>query len=605
MRFTPSDCRRARRDLLLRDDLDAVKRGVLDVHLRRCDDCRHIAETLTVIETGPGAIPEITEEQRQKIYRRLVPAVHEIAAGMEAKKSSPAPLWRSPVFAAGAGLAVIAALIAVVLVQPGPAGSPEIMARPNAVATVIEDTVDLTGFIDRRQGTVRIQGETAIQHSRFPLVTNTPIAMDKNAQLSFCIGDLAQVALQGETDWRLSKSTEKQLSLELQRGRLAIDFDSRSGRALLITTPNAEVRVTGTRFTVEVLSDGETTVGVVEGTVEVTPLGNTTEPIRVAAGNSVTVPNPGVLQQLTPDQRYLAGLIGPPDANTAPIADSSRPEKIRSTPRKTASRRPATAQSRGPARKKPRVAETPAKLQPPLTRARAAVTGGDLTGAIALLEQASEAAEGKELVTGLALLAECYKTMGRYAKAADTFEKIVAETPESRAAHNAQYEIGNLAMDQLGDFGKARAAFIAYVASHWDSGLKEDAYYSLCELDGRQGEHHHALHCFNRFLKSFPRSRHEPLVRLWRGALYQDLERRWTDAEKDLLFFISKRPGHPRADEARYRLALGRYQVGDKRGAMRAINDYLRQHPKGKYRLRVKRLKQTIIDPNPVWDPEK
>jgi TolA-binding protein len=87
--------------------------------------------------------------------------------------------------------------------------------------------------------------------------------------------------------------------------------------------------------------------------------------------------------------------------------------------------------------------------------------------------------------------------------------------------------------------------------------------------------------------------------------LYQDVEGRFADAERDLLSFIKARPRHPRTDEARYRVALGRYQGGDKRGAMRMIREYLRHHPNGKYRLRAERLRLAIIDPSVSLPTEK
>ena len=225
------------------------------------------------------------------------------------------------------------------------------------------------------------------------------------------------------------------------------------------------------------------------------------------------------------------------------------------------------------------------------------MTSGDIPYAIALLKRANRSVTGGKLVTGLALMAECYSAVGAYDKAADALDRIVDEMPSSGVAQNARYEIGRLAMDQLGDYSRAKGAFTAYVASRVGGGLKEDAYYSLCELDGRLGEHRNALHCFNQFLRSFPGGRYEPSARLWRGALYQDVEGRFALAEDDLLAFVQARPSHPRTDEARYRIALGRYQNGDKQGAMGMIREYLAHHPNGKYRLRVERLRLAILDP--------
>jgi TolA-binding protein len=70
------------------------------------------------------------------------------------------------------------------------------------------------------------------------------------------------------------------------------------------------------------------------------------------------------------------------------------------------------------------------------------------------------------------------------------------------------------------------------------------------------------------------------------------------------LSFIQAKPRHPRAEEARYRVALGRYQTGDRRGALRALEEYLRKHPKGQYSVRAQRLRQAILDPDFSWEPD-
>ena len=98
------------------------------------------------------------------------------------------------------------------------------------------------------------------------------------------------------------------------------------------------------------------------------------------------------------------------------------------------------------------------------------MTAGDIPYAIALLKRVNETATGSKLVAGLALLAECYSAVGVYDKAADALDRIVEEMPGSVVAQNARYEIGRLAMDQLGDYSRAKGAFTAYVASRAGGG---------------------------------------------------------------------------------------------------------------------------------------
>ncbi len=73
-------CADARRHLLRMDELDAVGKGLVEIHLRRCEACARIADEFNRIETGAAPRGEVTEEQKRNIYNRLVPAVHELTS---------------------------------------------------------------------------------------------------------------------------------------------------------------------------------------------------------------------------------------------------------------------------------------------------------------------------------------------------------------------------------------------------------------------------------------------------------------------------------------------------------------------------------------------
>jgi tetratricopeptide (TPR) repeat protein len=659
-----SNCREVRRNLLRIDALDAVERGFMDMHMKRCSVCRDIAQGLALIEAGPGEIEEISEERIQNVYRRLIPAVHEISTQMtQPKKSWSFLKWRSA-YAMGVAFVFACVVAGVFLFQNIGEQTTGVVGQPTITRVVPSEDLSI-GFVDRCEGRVRIDGEDIFGEKRFSLRGGTQIEVDKDARFSFHVGNLVRVALFGKTTWRLVEAQEDRVVVYLDSGRLAVDFNSQYGKALTVTTRDATVRVRGTIFTVEALTTGHTSVGVIEGRVNVVSHRAASRTISVGVDQAVTVPGNGEFESVTDAQRSLVAelsFIGQyPEELTRMVRFDGSPEKARvevegrvvgTTPlavrvpegpftyKLTApgmepvvgtttgydsneqiafamlpayDYQPAAVRHTSFAGKKRRASrlsdETPRttsrKSMDLYERARSAMTAGDIPHAIALLERANETVDGKKLVTGLALLAECYAALGIYHKAADVLDSIVEEMPNSAVAQNARYEIGRLAMDQLGDYSRAKGAFTAYVASRIGGELKEDAYYSLCELDGRRGEHRNALHCFNQFLISFSEGRYEPSARLWRGALYQDVEGRFADAERDLLSFIKARPRHPRTDEARYRVALGRYQGGDKRGAMRMIREYLRHHPNGKYRLRAERLRLAIIDPSVSLQTEK
>ncbi|MCU0664467.1 MAG: tetratricopeptide repeat protein [Myxococcota bacterium] len=228
-------------------------------------------------------------------------------------------------------------------------------------------------------------------------------------------------------------------------------------------------------------------------------------------------------------------------------------------------------------------------------RAKSAVAAGDLKYAIGLLERAVNEVSGEKRMSSLMLLAECRAAVGDYVEAANTYQKIVELSSGAGEGQNARYEVGRLAMDKLGDMARARAAFTAYLASSRPGPLREDAYYSLCEVSSKEGNHSEALHCFNEFLRAFPGGHREADARLWRGALYQqDSQRKWADAERDLHAFIRTKPNHPRAEEARYRLVIGRYKLGDERGALRMIDEYNLYYPTGMYKARLAKVRSAL-----------
>ncbi len=643
------------RDFLRQDSLDAVRRGRLELHLRRCDMCRAAAEGLTVISSARPKMQPIEDIHSRRIYDRLIPAVHEIAVDLASARKKPARVV-TPIFGLYAAAAAVAAVVLVVGLLPD---SQEV-TDPSAVQadqTILEITHNAT--MDRCEGTAIVDGrKVGGVDSSFAVRLGTEIAVNDGGRFNFRIGHVARVALVGDTRWRISNITEDLMEMELDMGRIAVEFDGSGGQMLDIRTPDSIVRVRGTIFMVEVVPNGGTQVSVFEGRVDVVSLLGTNRTVELTGGKLVSIPfsKEGVVD-IGDGQRALAGEII--DLEDSFVATAGRLVHFDGSPRRVKvevegrllgyspltvrlpdgpvqyrlsspgmepleSRlaheqvgenvsfelAPATnyqpvvtadGDQNESGKKSKRSAlnrATPHKRWGLIERAHAAMTAGDIPFAIGLLERATVASTGDRLVNGLSLLAECYSSVGRFKAAADTFDRVSGLVMGTKIAQNSHYEVGRLSMDRLGDFGRARAAFTAYLASPLEGDLKEAAYFSLCELDGREGSHREALHCFNNFLRTFPGGYHEPNARLWRGALYQDVLKRWADAERDLMAFIQAKPRHPRAEEARYRVALGRYHADDKRGSLRMIKEYLSEHPDGQYRVRALRLKRAIVDPD-------
>ncbi len=659
MRRLDRECRHARRDLARQAELNVVDQKRLDVHLNLCADCRQVAEDFALITAGPGPIETVTENNQRRLYNQIAPAIYEIA---DSTKKPERPRWGRWVFVVAVSAASIAVGLALFF-SPAPVPTVEgkLAGRiPIAIPdNIIEEGISFHGLIDRCEGEVLVDGNSSGDKRDITIRKDTRIVLDDGSRFTFHVGDLTRIALFGEAAWHLTASTETYLEMQLDRGRLVVDFDADSGRVLKVVTPDSIVQVTGTLFTVEVHPGEMTQVGVLHGSVEVVPRHGSAQMVAVSEGELTTMPGDPQIVPLSDHQRMMAAEIQMmseySDENTRTVRFDGSPERVKvevdgrvlgitpltmrlpegpvsytltapgmepyvgvlaGEPEEEVafSMRPAIdyeptvhrpitaprAKKRARRHRRHRAAEADPGWDL-FKRARAAMTAGDIPFAIRLLEQVVEESSGANFDSALALLAECYAAIGEYRKAADSFDRIIAMDPDSATAQNARYEVGRLAMDRLNNLKRAHKAFTAYVESPRGGALKEEAYYSLCELDSRKGALHSAARCFDSFLKSFPNAHRAPDARLHRGAFYQELENRWSAAERDLMAFIKAKPRHPRAEEARYRVVLGRYQMRDERGALRMIDNYLSKHPKGQYRLRVRRIRQAILNPNFSW----
>jgi hypothetical protein len=101
----------------------------------------------------------------------------------------------------------------------------------------------------------------------------------------------ARFHLGAKTAFRLTHDRPGVL-IEIERGSLRAIFGPLAegeDTERLVTTPSAVLAVRGTEYGVEVEKDGDTTVAVFEGIVEVTDLGGKGDVLRVGAGQSTRI----------------------------------------------------------------------------------------------------------------------------------------------------------------------------------------------------------------------------------------------------------------------------------------------------------------------------
>ncbi|MCK9521983.1 MAG: tetratricopeptide repeat protein [Proteobacteria bacterium] len=658
MSRTPKECREARAGLTALRDVGPIERSRHELHLRRCAICREAMAGLRAIESHKTNVSEMTTAQLERIYDRLIPIAHEVSReqAQRATWSFRPSFLRWALVASSAAVAIAAIVLLAWRPSHAPSIAAPAFEAVTDIAETPDETlagiaVDNTGYIDRLEGAVVISDlDDALDNGRFSLSSPLSIRQENTARSNFRVGHYARLAVIDQADLSVVDSSSEFIAVHLNKGKLAVDFDGSWGKRFEVHTPDVIVRVKGTVFTVEVFDAQSTRVGVVEGRVEVLPIAVPfSHPIEVSAGEMLVLPGEGRPVLLEPEPRALAGEAR--IETESPLAFGGRivqfatsPERVKvevdnrfagytplvirlpygpldyrlSAPGMEAvearlhheqvgelvevGMHPAVHYQPIVARDPKRKARRAASRQPMeqsvaslMARARAALSAGDVDYSAKLLHQAARDLKGDDLVTALSLLAECYSAAGNYTKAADTFDRVASLVPGTKIAQNSRYEVGRLAMDHIGDYNRARNAFTAYIASPFGGELKETAYFSLCELYGREGVPRNSLQCFNDFLRIYPGSYRQPRAQLWRGVLLQEVEQRWSDAERDLLSFIRAKPRHPRCEEARYRIALGRYHQGDGRGALAMLDEYLQLYPTGQYRVRVERLRRDLL----------
>jgi transmembrane sensor len=269
--------------------------------------------------------------------------------------------------------------------------------------------------------------------------------------------DGSRIELEARTRVEVVESAEENLSMRLRRGRVECDLVPKPGRRFTLFASSVEVRVTGTRFSVELAPDGERVeVAVERGSVEVTwPLA--AEPKRrLATGERWSI-------DLTPSERPRAEAPKrEPEPEPEPATDASGVEPS-AAPRE------------------------PAAPVPP--------------GARELFD-----------------LGNAARRAGDNAGAARAYETLIATHPSDARAGLAAFELGRLRMGPLGDLHGAVSAFRRAIALAPGAGFKEDAMARLVEAYAALGERGQCRTARDAYLASYPRGVHAAVVAKKCGA---------------------------------------------------------------------------------------
>lgn len=226
----------------------------LDAHLASCASCRAAAAALTLVDRALGELPSMPVSPPP--FTAIARAAGKAAAAQRRKQS--ARRW-FPYLATGfAAAAAAAALAFFVFGGPG---------SPAAPVLAVGERVESTSTSGVRQAVLESGAQVRVETG---LVERVPSAKEEE-RLFMAKG-----------------------SVSLQVPKL------KGGRTVAVCTPDAEVRVHGTRF--QVIRDAKgTSVSVAEGLVEVKPYGGGRSPVFVKAGETAKVESPAAYRKALRD----------------------------------------------------------------------------------------------------------------------------------------------------------------------------------------------------------------------------------------------------------------------------------------------------------------
>jgi TolA-binding protein len=270
------------------------------------------------------------------------------------------------------------------------------------------------------------------------------------------LDDGSRLELAARSRVEMVETTATAVSVRLNHGRVECDLKPRQGRRFAVLAAGVEVRVTGTRFSVELSPDKRRVdVAVTRGSVEVSH--GLEQGRRLTAGERLSI-DLGARQAVAAPSA-ASELPAAPPALAEPQAASSAPD------------RPSSARE-----------------------ARPAVT--------------LETANARELLD----LGNAARRAGDVPGAARAYELMLAKYAGDPRAGLAAFELGRLRMGPLNDLNGAVQAFRRAIALAPGSGFREDAMARLVEAYARLGRTAECRSARDAYLKSYPKGVHAGAV---------------------------------------------------------------------------------------------
>ena len=273
------------------------------------------------------------------------------------------------------------------------------------------------------------------------------------------LDDGSRLELAARSRVEMVESSASALSVRLNHGRVECDLKPRPGRRFAVLAAGVEVRVTGTRFSVELSPDKRrVAVAVTRGSVEVYWPQGLEQSRRLTAGEQLSIDlsrPPAETASAAPERAVAPDVAVAPEASAAP--DEAEP---------TVEREPAAREPRAP------VTLENSSARELLDTGNAARRGGDSAGA------------------------------------ARAYDLLLSKYGSDPRAGLAAFELGRLRMGPLHDLNGAVQAFKRAIALAPGSGFREDAMARLVEAYAALGRNAECRSARDAYLKSYPSGVH-------------------------------------------------------------------------------------------------
>jgi transmembrane sensor len=273
------------------------------------------------------------------------------------------------------------------------------------------------------------------------------------------LDDGSRLELGARSRVEMVETSSSAVSVRLNHGRVECDLKPRPGRRFAVLAAGVEVRVTGTRFDVELSPDKRRVdVSVSRGSVEVHWPHGVEQTRKLTAGERLSID------------------LGAREVAQAPSAAPEPP--------------PVAAPAENPETAASGAAERPSAAREP----RPAVT--------------LETANARELLD----LGNASRRAGDVASAARAYELMLSKYGNDPRAGLAAFELGRLRMGPLRDLNGAVQAFRRAIALAPGSGFREDAMARLVEAYAGLGRVAECRAARDAYLKSYPGGVHAGAV---------------------------------------------------------------------------------------------